>query len=40
VSLQERDVRPIAKGRLGKPAEFGYTGKPGKPRNEGPRSAR
>jgi len=32
VSLQERDARPIAKGRLGKPVEFGYTGKPGKAR--------
>jgi len=32
VSLHERDARPIAKGRLGKPVEFGYTGKPGKAR--------
>jgi IS5 family transposase len=24
VSLHERDARPIAKGRLGKPVEFGY----------------
>jgi IS5 family transposase len=24
VSLQDRDARPIAKGRLGKPVEFGY----------------
>jgi IS5 family transposase len=26
VSLHDRDARPIAKGRLGKPVEFGYTG--------------
>jgi IS5 family transposase len=26
VSLHERDARPIAKGRLGKPVEFGYKG--------------
>ncbi len=25
VSLHDRDARPIAKGRLGKPVEFGYT---------------
>src|SRR5207245_4210042 len=24
VSLHDRDARPIAKGRLGKPVEFGY----------------
>jgi len=24
VSLHERDARPIAKGRLGKPVQFGY----------------
>ena len=26
VSLHDRDARPIAKGRLGKPVEFGYKG--------------
>jgi IS5 family transposase len=24
VSLHDKDARPIAKGRLGKPVEFGY----------------
>ena len=27
VSLHDRDARPIAKGRLGKPVEFGYKGR-------------
>jgi hypothetical protein len=37
VSLYDPDARPIRKGRLGKPVDFGHKPRPGQP---GPDSAR